>query len=172
MNKKFIFLVLMIALLSSGCVEKVQHFYEGKNANTQFCYNVIDFVNQNQEDYDKDIQMCNNIETLETLKFDLKEMKQKDLISGSISGSFLLISGSIYGKVEEKMYLVVTFYDPRINVYKITKFNLEQLEINTIDANESAYFRYKVVPRREWGNYWNFGESIGVLYLPDGWSII
>ncbi len=174
MTKKFIFLILVIALLFSGCVERERYFYKGNNANTQFCYDIANknFENQDQSSYVEDIRECANIESLESIKFDLKEMKQKDLISGSVSGSFLLISGSIYGKIEEKMYLVVTYYDPRINTYKITKFNLEQIEINTIDAKEKAYFKYRVVPENQWGNYWTFDNTIGVLYLPDGWGII
>jgi hypothetical protein len=173
MKKYFLFFILIVALMFSGCVDNRQH-YKGINTNTQLCY---DYYNENYDGmidkyYQENIAECNNIETLESYQFKLKEMKQKDLISGQISGSYLLIGGSIYGTVEEKMYLVVTYYDPRINSYKITKFNLEQIEINTIGKNESAYFKYKIVPKNPYGSYQEFKETIGVLYLPEGWNII
>jgi len=174
---KKIILILIIGTLigASGCLEKRE--YTGNNINTKICYdnvNNLSFKIQAQKNYEQDIAECDNIVISESYNFQLKEMKQKDLMKGEFSGSFLLIGGSIYGRVEEKMYLVVTYFDTRVPAYKITKFDLEQLEINTIDKNKSAYFKYKVMPYKD---NWNidklkFDKLIPVLYLPEGWAII
>lgn len=177
MNKLIISIVLIIAVLLSisGCLEKQE--YAGDNLNTQLCYDSVNDMSTDikfQVSYDRDIAKCDAVEILESYNFSLKEMKQKDLMQSEFSGSYLLIGGGIYGRVEDKMYLVVTYFDTRVPAYKITKFDLEQLEINTIDKNETAYFKYKVMPYKLWKSSSTsyFDKSITVLYLPDGWSII
>jgi len=173
--KKIIITVIIIILIAlSGCIEKQQ--YGGNNTNAQTCYDLINDESSNsfkQEIYNTSIQECRDIEALESYRFELKEIKQKDLLQGEFSGSFLLIGGSIYGKIEEKMYLVVTYFDPRIPAYKITKLDLEKIEIHTINKNESAYFRYNSIRNPQW-NYpmFNFDTKIPILYLPEGWVII
>lgn len=109
------------------------------------------------------------LKELQSHKYYLKEMTQKDLLQGEIKGSFLLISGSIYGKIEEKMYLVVIYLDDNKNVHKITKFNLEELEIVTIESNESAYFRYDNSHIDRWIE---LEYGVPRLYLPEGWNIL
>ncbi len=131
-------------------------------------------------------EMINNItnigKELEQHKFLLKETKVDSLISGSMKGSFLLASGSIYGEVTENKYLnVVYFDDDKIidnvtDVYKITKFDLESIQIVTIPKNETPHYKYVENSWQlcEWGENCNYKLKLGTtrLYLSDGWAIL
>lgn len=127
-----------------------------------------------------------NIEKINQLnqhKFQLKEIDINNLISGELGGSFLLIGGSVYGRINENQYLNVIYFDDDsiinnvTNVFRVTKFNLENIEIVSIPKNESPYFKYI---DNDIKNYCDFESCnrneviLGTprLFLPDGWAIL
>ncbi len=126
-------------------------------------------------------ESCNNSYTeLEQHKFYLKETSIDNPISAKISGSHLLIVGSIYGYISENKYINVVYFDDdtvidnTTGVYKLTKFDLESIEIVTIPKNETPYFKYI-------GNSFSYDkifmeckQSIGEprLFLSEGWTIL
>lgn len=164
----------------SGCISEEDRItYNGTNLHTKQCYDeqwkqFYDDTILTKNVYQRTVnERCSNIEQIESPKFVLKETLQKDLIKGETKGSFLLIGGSIYGYVDQNMYLVMTYFDQRVNAYKITKLNLEQMEIITIPKNETPYFRYEVVPVDVWyGKDYNNAELKPILYLQEGWTIL
>jgi len=115
-------------------------------------------------------------------KFFLKETKIDSLISGSMKGSFLLASGSIYGEVTENKYLNVVYFDDdkiidnTTDVYRITKFDLETIQIVTIPKNETPYYKYVENSWQfcEFGEFCNYKIKLGTsrLYLSEGWAIL
>jgi len=119
---------------------------------------------------------------LEQHKFYLKETKVDTLISGSMKGSFLFVGGSIYGDVSENKYLNVVYFDNDIiidnttEVYRITKFNLENIEIITIPKNETPYYKYigNSWQMCDFGEYCDYKIKIGNprLFLSEGWAIL
>jgi len=128
-------------------------------------------------------QIIENVSILDQQKFYLKEMKTENLINGEIKGSFLLIGGSIYGKVSEDKYLFVTYFDNDTiidntkDVYKIIKFNIENIEIVTISKNEIPYYKYvgNIYERCTWEDEClEYKITVGKprLFLPDGWEIL
>lgn len=132
-----------------------------------------------QAEKDKIIQ---NGKELEQHKFLLKETKTDSLISGSMKGSFLLASGSIYGEVTENKYLNVVYFDDdkiidnTTDVYRITKFDLETIQIVTIPQNETPYYKYVENSWQscEWGELCDYKLKTGTtrLYLSEGWAIL
>ena len=119
---------------------------------------------------------------LEQHKFLLKETKVDSLISGSMEGSFLFASGSIYGEVTENKYLNVVYFDNdkvidnTTDVYRITKFDLETIQIVTIPRNETPYYKYieNTWQFCEWGEFCDYKLKTGTtrLYLSEGWAIL
>jgi hypothetical protein len=125
---------------------------------------------------------------LEQHKFLLKEMKLDSSISGNMRGSFLFIGGSIYGQINENKYLNVVYYDNDeiidsiTEVYRITKFDLENIQIVTIQKNETPYYKYvdNTYQFCSWEDLDceylknNYKLKLGVprLFLPDGWAIL
>lgn len=120
------------------------------------------------------------IDELEQHKFYLKETNVDSFIFGKMSGSHLFIAGSIYGEITENKYLTVVYFDDdtiidnTTGVYKITKFDLESIEIVTIPKDETPYYKYV-------DNSYFYSEmfrtcnlEIGKprLFLPDGWTIL
>ncbi len=126
-------------------------------------------------------QSCNESYTkLEQHKFYLKETSIDNIVDGKITGSHILIAGSIYGEITENKYINIIYFDDdtviddTIGVYKMTKFNLESIEITTIPKNETPYFKYVK-------NDVYFDEFYSVcvkdignprLFLSEGWTIL
>lgn len=120
------------------------------------------------------------IDKLEQHKFYLKETNVDSLISGKISGSHLFIAGSIYGEITENKYLTVVYFDDdtiidnTTGVYKITKFDLESIEIVTIPKNETPYYKYvdNTYLYLYMTRYCEIVVGKPRLFLPDGWTIL
>ena len=139
-----------------------------------------------QMEIDRQIEKDNIMKlasNLEQHKFMLKETKVDSLISGNMKGSFLLIGGSIYGEVNENKYLNVVYFDDdkiidnTTGVYKITKFDLESIEIVTIPKNDTPYYKFVENGYRfcTYGDgVCNYKLKIGTpqLYLSEGWAIL
>jgi len=148
---------------------------------------VVDFENSVKKETEIKKQaelkpIFEDIVKLEQHKFYLKEMNTDTLIGGSFSGSFLLAGGSVYGQIGENNYINVVYFDDdsvidnTTDVYKMTKFNMETIEIVTIPKSETPYYMYigNTYEKCNWENTCNYKIKIGIprLFLSEGWTIL
>ena len=111
----------------------------------------------------------------------IKEMSSFIGTSGTMSGSFLLIGGSVYGTIDTQHYITL-IYQVNINnetYHKSTTIPLEDVDFITIGKNESSYLTIKsikddvmFVPENGIPHYENFKLTKIRLYLPEGWQVI
>lgn len=143
-------------------------------------------IGENKNEMEKQIEIQKVLEQssiLDQEKFYLKEMKTDNLISGNIKGSYLFIGGSVYGQLSENKYLNVVYLDNDkiidnvTGVHKVTKFDIEKIEISTIQKNETPYYMY--IDSSYTYCLWSdpctkYKILIGKprLFLPDGWVLL
>lgn len=113
----------------------------------------------------------------------IKEMSSFVGTSGTMSGGFLLIAGSVYGTIDTQHYITL-IYQVNINnetFHKSATIPLDNVDFITINKNESSYLTIKSYVS---DNGWTAQKSDGTplydtwklkkirLYLPEGWQII
>ncbi len=103
----------------------------------------------------------------------IKEMTTDMTISGSFSGSYLLIAGGVYGSIDQQRVITVIYGTPKdgMIIYKTMSLSLTEVEFVTVDKSISPSL--KIIE----------GTSLDIdtlkynirrarLYLPDGWIIL
>jgi len=119
------------------------------------------------------------------LKESVSEPGIQGEIKGSFGGSFLLVGGNIYGRVDSGRVITIVYedndpyIDHYIGVHRSVSFPLDEAVIITIPSGEQPYLMYPEVDIFKYRKVQeNFGSELRLipgaphLYLPEGWEIL
>ncbi|MEK9180838.1 MAG: hypothetical protein AAB871_01235 [Patescibacteria group bacterium] len=114
-------------------------------------------------------------------RFYLKEQISEPGVWGEIKGSaggFILFGGNIYGRIDSGRILTVVYedddalIDKYIHVHRSMSLPLDQVVIETINADERPYLMYPEAAIAKIGHRLELIPKTIHLYLPKGWKIL
>ncbi len=103
----------------------------------------------------------------------IKEMSVDMITSGSVSGGFLLIGGTVYGSIDQERIITVIYGTPKdgLIIYKTVSIPITDIEFVTVDKSVSPSLKIINGISRNIDTF-DYDITRARLYLPDGWTIL